>query len=299
MSTTVPKRSIALLGCALLATGLTTTTATARAEQSGGARHVALGDSYASGAGIPAQSAGLCMRSDQNYGQRVADALGAAHYTDVSCAGAKASALTKPQTDLGVPVNGAQLDAVTPDTTLVTLTIGGNNLGTSDMGFVDVIAACSALSPTDPLGAPCRDLYTDGDGGDTLVARLAAAGSELTAALRRIHTTAPRARVVVVGYPSVIPADPRKCLGKLPITTGDIAYLHGVLGELNDMVARTAAAGGATYVDTVAATRGHDSCSADPWIEGLFPASPALPLHPDATGQRVMADAVLAALGRG
>lgn len=312
MPKNIAKRSTAVLGCVLLATGLTatltsapvsaaTTSATGApyavaAGEQGGGKHVAIGDSFASGAGIPAQSAGLCMRSDQNYGKRVADAFGAS-YTDVTCAGAKVSALTTPQTDLGLPVNGPQLDAVTSDATLVTLTIGGNNLGTSDVGFVDVVAACSVLALTDPSGTPCRDLYAK-DGGDTLVGRLDAVAPELAGALRRIRATAPKAQVVVMGYPAVVPADGRKCEDKLPITAGDITYLHGILGELNDMVARTATANGATYVDTMTATEGHDGCSAEPWVEGLIPSSPALPLHPNATGERVMADAVLAALGR-
>ncbi|MGW2646308.1 hypothetical protein ACWC2T_15625 [Streptomyces sp. NPDC001393] len=51
-------------------------------------------------------------------------------------------------------------------------------------------------------------------------------------------------------------------------------------------------------MDTLTPTRGHDSCSSSPWIEGLFPTSPTLPLHPNATGEQAMADAVLSTLGR-
>ncbi|MEV5876633.1 SGNH/GDSL hydrolase family protein [Streptomyces sp. NPDC052101] len=259
-----------------------------------GGVYVALGDSYAAGAGIPAQSAGLCMRSDHDYGRLVAQSLAPGAYRDVTCAGAKVGALTTPQTDAGaIVVNGPQLDAVTPDTTLVTLTVAGDNLGTSDFGFGDVAAICSALSVTDPLGTPCRDFYKD-----TLGARLDSAGAELGSDLKLIHARAPRAAVLVVGYPAVLPDDPGQCLGKLPVTTGDLGFLRSVLGELNDTVAATARAGGATYVDTLTPTRGHDSCSATPWISGLFPTSPTLPLHPYPAGERAMADAVLNALGR-
>ncbi|WP_260867633.1 SGNH/GDSL hydrolase family protein [Streptomyces sp. SAJ15] len=256
-------------------------------------RYVALGDSYAAGAGIPAQSAGLCLRSDRDYGRVVAAALAPAGYTDRSCAGAKVGALTLPQTDAGAVVNGPQLDAVAPDVSLVTVTIGGNDLGTSDLGFVDVVATCASLAVTDPLGAPCRAHY-----GNSLSGRLESAASRLAGALRLVHAKAPRARVLVVGYPSVVPDDPAKCLGRLPITTGDVAFLRSVLGELNDRVADAAETGHATYVDTLNPTRGHDGCSAEPWVEGLLPTAPALPLHPNATGERVMATAVLNALGR-
>lgn len=281
-------------GAALLATALTAGHSPAHAATPTGApagTYVALGDSYAAGAGVPASSGGACLRSDHNYGHLVAAALAPSSYVDTTCAGAKVGALTTAQTDAGMVVNGPQLDAVTSDTTLITLTIGGNNLGTSDFGFADAAAICSALAVTNPLGAPCRDFY-----GDTLSKRLDTAAAQLADGLQKLHAKAPKAKVMIVGYPSVIPDDPAKCLGKMPVTTGDLRFLRSVLGELNDEVARTATANGATYVDTLGPTTGHDSCSSSPWVEGLFPASPAVPLHPNATGERVMAEAVLHAL---
>ncbi|MEU5540176.1 GDSL-type esterase/lipase family protein [Streptomyces sp. NPDC020362] len=171
--------------------------------------------------------------------------------------------------------------------------MAGDNLGTSDFGFGDVAATCSALSVTSPLGTPCRDHYRN-----TLSTRLDSAAAQLGSALQLIHARAPQARVLVVGYPAVLPDDPEQCLGRMPVTMGDIAFLRAVLGELNDTVAATAHAGNATYVDTLTPTRGHDSCSSSPWTEGLLPTSPTLPLHPNATGERAMAGAVLRALGR-
>ncbi|MGW1073350.1 SGNH/GDSL hydrolase family protein [Streptomyces sp. NPDC002537] len=284
------KWSSAVAGGALLAVALGVSPAGATAPAGA---YVALGDSYAAGAGVPAQSAGLCMRSDHNYGHLVAESLAPASYTDRTCTGAKVGALTAPQTDAGIVVNGPQLDAVTPDASLVTLTIGGNDTGTSDLGFVDVAATCTALAVTNPLGSPCRDHYKD-----TLSRRLADAAPRITDALGLIRAKAPQARVLVVGYPSLLPDDVRTCVGKLPVTAGDLSFLHSVVDELNDKVAHSARAGGATYVDTAGPTKGHDSCSAAPWIEGLLPASPALPLHPNATGERAIAGAVLETLGR-
>ncbi|MEU9117488.1 SGNH/GDSL hydrolase family protein [Streptomyces sp. NPDC048483] len=287
-----PKWSSAWTGAALLATTLTAAVTPAHAaDPAGTGTYVALGDSYAAGAGIPASSAGLCLRSDHDYGRLVAAALAPTSYVDKTCAGAKVGALTMPQRDAGIVINGPQLDAVTPDASLVTLTIGGDDLGTSDIGFGDIAVVCSALSLSNPLGAPCRDFY-----GDTLTKRLDSAAAQLAEALQKVHAKAPKARVMVVGYPSVLPDDPKKCLGKMPVTTGDLAFLRSVLGELNDKVAKTSTVAGATYVDTLGPTKGHDSCASDPWIEGLLPTSPTLPLHPDATGERVMADAVLSAL---
>ncbi|MFG2285863.1 SGNH/GDSL hydrolase family protein [Streptomyces sp. NPDC048595] len=288
------KWSSALAGAGLLAAMLTTGVAPAHAADSAGTgKYVALGDSYAAGAGVLSQSAGLCMRSDHNYGHLVAAALAPSSYVDKTCAGAKVSALSTPQKDAGVQVNGPQLDAVTADTSLITLTITGNNLGRSDLGFGDVAVVCSAVSLTNPFGTPCRDLYKN-----TLSTWLDEATAQLAKDLQTMRAKAPKARVLIVGYPSVLPDDPTKCLGQMPVTTGDLTFLRSVLGELNDKVARTATAAGATYVDTLGPTKGHDSCSADRWVEGLIPTRPAVPLHPNATGERAMADAVLHALGR-
>ncbi|WP_229327169.1 SGNH/GDSL hydrolase family protein [Streptomyces sp. UNOC14_S4] len=292
------KRASAVAGGALLALALGVAPVHAAAPAGGPAGglaggYAALGDSYAAGAGVPWQSDGLCMRSDHNYGHVVAAALTPSSYTDRTCAAAKVGALTRAQTDAGIVVNGPQLDAVTPDTSLVTMTIGGNNIGTSDLGFVDVVLACVGLAVTDPFGAPCHDHYKD-----TLGQRVDAAMPQLVDALGKIKATAPRAQVMIVGYPSILPDDVRACTGKLPVTTGDLAYLSSVLDDINGKVARAAAEGGASYVDTAAATKGHDSCSAAPWIEGILPSSPTMPLHPNATGERVIGETVLHTLGR-
>ncbi|MFI6449859.1 SGNH/GDSL hydrolase family protein [Kitasatospora sp. NPDC050543] len=268
--------------------------------------YVALGDSYAAGAGVPGQSAGLCLRSDRNYGHLVAATLKASAYTDVTCSAAKIKAMTSAQYDAFIRVNDPQLDAVTADTDLVTLGIGGNDLGTTDLGIAEVIATCIGGVVVNPFGTPCKDVYNHGHwdwsswswqyGRDDLTDRIGAAQPKLADVLARIHAKAPKAKVLVVGYPSLLPEDEHECVLRQPVTTGDVAYLRGVLGKLNAMIATTAAANGATYVDTTAATRGHDICSDDRWIEGALPHSPAVPFHPNATGERVMADAVLAAL---
>lgn len=188
--------------------------------------YVALGDSYAAGAGVPSQYAGLCLRSDQNYGHLVAAALASASYTDVTCSAAKIKAMTEPQYDVGIPVNDPQLNAVSADTDLVTLGIGGNDLGTSDLGVGDVIATCIAGAVVNPFGTPCKDYYANGHwdfgvgawvwGEDTLVDRINAAAPQLAGVLQQIHTKAPNAKVLLVGYPSVLPDDEWTCAGRQP-----------------------------------------------------------------------------------
>ncbi|CAN3979951.1 SGNH/GDSL hydrolase family protein [Kitasatospora purpeofusca] len=300
-------RNSLLLASAAVGAALAMTATSAQAATPAPHRYVALGDSYAAGAGVPNQSAGLCLRSDRNYGHLVAAALNAAAYRDVTCAAAKVKSITEAQYDAFIRVNDPQIDAVTADTDLITLGIGGNDLGDSDLGIADVIATCIAGAVVNPLGTPCTDVYHHGYwdwsswswqyGNDDLADRIDRTGPRLTDTVKRLRAKAPNARILLVGYPSVLPADGASCVLRQPIAPRDIPYLHDVLGRLNTMLQSTARATGATYVDTATPTRGHDVCSADRWVEGALPGSPAVPFHPNATGERVMADAVLKALG--
>ena len=83
-----------------------------------------------------------------------------------------------------------------------------------------------------------------------------------------------------------------------PIAFGDVPYLRAVAKALNTMLANTAAANGASYVDTYTPSIGHDICksSSTRWVEGLIPGSSAAPFHPHAKGEQAMADALLASL---
>ncbi|MFD4657295.1 SGNH/GDSL hydrolase family protein [Kitasatospora sp. NPDC058444] len=300
-------RNSTALAAVALGAALALTSTTAQAAGTAPKHYVALGDSYAAGAGVPGQSAGLCLRSDRNYGHLVAAALKAGTYTDVTCSAAKIKAMTQPQYDAFIRVNDPQLDAVTADTDLVTLGIGGNDLAASDLGLGELVATCIAGAVVNPLGTPCKDVYHHGYwdwstlswqyGTDDLAERIRTTiAPQLADTIKRVHAKAPGARVLLVGYPTVLPADGSKCVLRQPVTPGDVEYMYGVLNKLNAAMKSTAAANGATYVDTATPTVGHDVCSDDRWIEGALPGSPAVPFHPNATGEQVMAQAVLAAM---
>ncbi|MFF3606756.1 SGNH/GDSL hydrolase family protein [Streptomyces sp. NPDC002463] len=182
-----------------------------------------------------------------------------------------------------------QLDAVNRHTGLVTLTIGGN-----DIGFTTVLGTCAKLSATDPAGAPCWD-HLAGSGTDRVTESIAATAPKVAEVIRGIHRRASHAKVVVVGYPGIFPEDGVGCTSaSVPLAAGDFAYLRDREKELNSMLARQARLGGATYVNTYAPTVGHDLCAptGERWIETFAPQSPAAPLHPDALGERAMATAV-------
>jgi lysophospholipase L1-like esterase len=252
--------------------------------------YVALGDSYTASplTGTNAGPPPGCFRSVNNYPHLTATALGA-QLSDVSCSGATTKEFSAAQkTDAGT--NPAQYAALTKDTKLVTVGIGGN-----DIGFGEIVKTC--LSAT-PFGSPCKDRYTAG-GTDELRQRINALGGTLTTVLKEVHRRSPDARVALVGYPSVLPATGPGCYPAVPITPGDVAYLRGVLADLNTRIRRSADAGEATYVDTYTSTVGHDICQVPgtKWIEGLIPTAPAAPVHPNAQGSAALSRAVVAALG--
>ncbi|WP_033319303.1 SGNH/GDSL hydrolase family protein [Streptomyces yerevanensis] len=285
--------------------GTDTATGNAQDERPQPWPYVALGDSYTSGPKIPRQSGAPvgCDRSDHNYPAVVARQLGvtAADFRDVSCSGATITDLTAPQkTSNGT--NPAQLSALSTRTRLVTLGIGGN-----DIGFGSTVTKCVTMGVmygaigSDRLfsdDAPCKKQYVDG-GTDEVAQKIQATGRQLSAALAEIERRAPKARVYVVGYPAIVPAEGKGCGGELPLAPGDATYLHDKGKQLNTMLRGQVEAAGATYVDTYSPSVGHDACSAQKtrWIEPLRPSSPAAAVHPNAHGEQGMADAVLRAIG--
>jgi lysophospholipase L1-like esterase len=261
-----------------------------------GGTFVALGDSYAAGNLIPASPVGSpagCLRSTHNYSGDVRAVVHAARYVDAACSDATTADMTRPQHTVA-GTNRPQFDALSPRDSLVTITIGGN-----DVGFKSVLATCVALSVSSPSGHPCERHFTAG-GADKLAAAVKAAGPRIGAVLRGIHRHAPRARILLVGYPDILPNTGTGCFPAVPLAHGDVPYLRATEVALNRTLAREAAANGATFVDTYRATIGHDVCQRPGarWIEGLVPASPAYPFHPNRLGQQAMARQVLAALGR-
>ncbi|MFB9235702.1 SGNH/GDSL hydrolase family protein [Plantactinospora siamensis] len=255
-------------------------------------RYVSLGDSYAAGPLIPSQVDLNCLRSNRNFPSLVAASAGSSSFADVSCSGATTDdILSGGSGELGISVP-PQVSAVNSATALVTVQIGGN-----DIGFSSIMTTCAQDSVNSPLGSPCKNRYTAG-GTDQLRARIDATAPKVAAVLRAVHSAAPNARVAVVGYPAILPDSGYGCWPVVPIAYQDVPYLRGVEKALNAMLASTAGANNASYVDTYTPSIGHDSCksSGTRWVEGLVPQNSAAPFHPNAAGEQGMANAVLAQL---
>jgi lysophospholipase L1-like esterase len=216
--------------------------------------YVALGDSYSSGVGAPGTS-GLCQRSPQGYPQLWAAAHAVASFRSVACGGAV--------TD---DVRYLQVLALNPGTDLVTLTIGGN-----DVGFATAMITCTLGSTADCLAAVNQ-------GRD--YARTTLPG-DLDATYANIRTMAPNAKVYVLGYPRLF-EETATCSGGPGLTKRQA--INQAADELSGIIADRAGRAGFRYVDARPTFAGHGICAATAWINpfGLSLGS----FHPTAAGYR-------------
>jgi hypothetical protein len=253
------------------------------------ANYVSLGDSYAAGPLIPNQSLNPlgCLRSSNNYSHLAAPTIGLP-LEDVSCSGAKTNHMLEQQNVEPGP-NPPQFDILSTQTEVVTITIGGN-----DIGFSEVAQSCITINP---FSTPCKDKYAGG-GKDQLQERINATGPKVDAVLDGIRVFAPFAEIYVVNYPAIFPETGFGCWPQMPIGFGDVPYLRQTEKSLNAMLAAQAAANGAKLVDWYSASIGHDACKSTStrWVEPLVPGTLAAPIHPNKAGMQGGANALIAAL---
>ena len=228
--------------------------------------YVALGDSYSSGvgAGRYVLSSGACQRSKQSwvYG------LGRPVSSFRACAGATTGT-----------VLAGQLRAFPANTRLVTISIGGN-----DAGFVEVLTTCLLSTP-----ARCSARVTKAERfvRRTLPARL----DRVYDAIRR---RAPKATVLVVGYPRLFAGRPCGSAGQIDVRE------QRRLNDASNALARTTAAtvrrhSGFRFVDVREAFNGAGVCSPAPRIQGVI--DPMIDaFHPNMAGYRTYARVVKARL---
>jgi lysophospholipase L1-like esterase len=263
--------------------------AVAGPAEAAASRYVALGDSFTAGPLIPNQHGSPigCLRSDHNYPSLLAARLHVATFVDASCSGAETTDMTAAQS-VTLGTNPPQFDALTAETTLVSVGIGGN-----DIGYTGIFETCAELSLGNPFGSPCKRHF-----GGELDQRIADTAPKIAAVLRGIHDRAPQARVLVVGYLRLLPAG-SGCWPLVPIAAGDVPFLDGAERSSNAMLADQASQGGADFVDAYQGGNGHDMCAAPgvKWVEGLLPTQPAAPIHPNAAGMGIVADRAAATLG--
>ena len=256
-------------------------------------QYVSLGDSYAAGPLIPLQIPPFgCLKSNNNYSHLASRQLGLA-LTDPSCSGAETEDMTNPQNVDPDGPNPPQFNSLTSKTRIVTIQIGGN-----DIGFSSIARDCTS---TTNEGTPCQDRYVAG-GRDEISERIQATAPLVAAVIQGIHARSPKARVLFVNYAAILPDSGPGCWPQMPITDGDVPYVRAKQKELNAMLAAQAAANGAELIDWYAASiaLGHDACQPPVirWVEPVVPVNAAAPVHPNLGGMMGASDLLVAALSR-
>jgi lysophospholipase L1-like esterase len=250
-------------------------------------RYVALGSSMAAGPGIRPRAPGAPWgsgRSARNYAHLVAERLNL-DLVDVTFSGATtANVLAERQR--GAP---PQIDALDGSEVLVTITIGGN-----DVGYVPLLMAAALASRVRPARLlPPIGALLDRDAREQALGQVGDSLRAVGAAMRR---RAPQARVVFVDYLTLLPPDGASAA---PLSAADADLGRHVAGRLEECTAAAAAATGCDLVRAAAASRDHHPWSNDPWTVGAawpLPWRPA-PFHPNAAGMRGVADLIVAQTG--
>jgi len=231
------------------------------AKAASAVQYVALGDSYSSGvgAGDYISSSGSCERSYNAYPEQWADANSPASFVSVACSGAKTS-----------DVLASQVSALSASTTLVSITIGGN-----DAGFATVMETC-VLAPT----SVCLAAVAASEAYVTY--QLPA---KLDTTLATIRADAPAAKIVVLGYPELY--DLSRSSGCIGLSTQDRTALDQGADTLDNALSTAAAAYRDTFVDVRGQFAGHEICDSSSWLNSVDFFSLSSSYHPTAAGQEL------------
>ncbi|QUX28044.1 SGNH/GDSL hydrolase family protein [Nocardiopsis akebiae] len=259
--------------------------------------YVALGDSYSSGDGAgdyapDTAEAGGCWRSENAYPRVVAeefDFTGSLAF--YACSSHKGSEMIEQ-----IGASESQIDRVTENTSLVTLGIGGN-----DLGFIPVLRTCMVRMPL-LESSVCVEQEEDVD------KRMRAFEETLTEILGEVRDRAPDARILVLGYPRLFPEDPPGMYYTL--TRSDQLWLNGLAQRFNELIRDTAyrvdgdvyggrQTGSVEYVNTFSALSGHEVSADAAWLNGIVLGQLGEGLrvdrasfHPTAQGQLSIAERV-------
>ena len=251
----------------------------------GKAEYVALGSSFAAGLGLGPRAPGsplVSMRSTNGYPAQLARRLGLS-LVDMSSSGATARHVLHG----GQVFIGSQLRPLGKDTELVTITAGGN-----DIAYVGDLTFLAARRGSSLMGWGVRQFWKGAAAAD--VRDYGRVRADMLAIIREIQRLSPRARIVVVTYPLILPPD--GTCNKLAITADEAATMREVGERLAQATRAAVQEGGAMLVDMQVLGASHHACSPEPWVNGWTEVAGAQ-FHPTLAGAKATAEALAGALG--
>lgn len=251
-----PSRML-VIGATVVAAGLvaaiTGTGIPARAASA--VNYVALGDSYSSGVGAGSES-GSCDQSPNAYPALWAAKNSPASFKFAACSGATTT-----------DVIDSQLSSLSSSTTLVSVTIGGNNVGFSSIMETCVLEFTSSCERAVSAAEEYANTTLPG---------------QLDTMLADIRKDAPNATIIVLDYPEFYDLDVWFCLG---LSTADHEALDNGISDLDGVIQTAAKDNHDTFADVRAQFYGHELCDGAGWLNSV-----TLPIddsyHPTATGQK-------------
>jgi lysophospholipase L1-like esterase len=216
--------------------------------------YVALGDSFSSGVGTGSYTlSSSCRRGVYAYPWLVAQQRANTSLTFVACSGATTA-----------DVMSTQIASVTGETSIVTVTIGGNDIGFANLIRKCTLADCSAA--LDSTRASLRSVLSP----------------RLDTVYTTIRSRALSASVIVLGYPRIFSS--ASCFGTFGITSTERTKANQLADALDLLTSERAAAAAVTYKSAIAPFTGHAVCSTSPWLNGLNLVSTIESYHPNRNG---------------
>ena len=251
-------------------------------------RYVALGSSMAAGPGIKPRAAGSPLaagRSARNYPHLAAERLGL-DLIDVTYSGATTAHVLRERQNGAPP----QVDALDGTEDLVTVTIGGNDVGYVPLLFAATLPPLLRRLPV--LGAGLGELL-DPTARERVLDAVGGSLREVGEALRQ---RCPQARILFVDYLTLLPPA-GVAAPPLPDDVADLG--RHVADRLAQITAEAARDTGCEVVGAAHASRDHHAWSAQPWTVGagsLLPWWRPKPFHPNEAGMRAVADLIVTRL---
>ncbi len=264
--------------------------------------YVAMGDSRAA-AGSPALTVDYqlnpCRRSDDNYPSLLRDKIHPRTFVNLACVGAESAHLRYyPQVrplgssdslgsssgslgSLGsTTLIDPQLRHVPRNAQLVTVSMGGNDLGWSTM-----LSKCNIMvNPNCRLNPAQKARRAKGMQKMTL---------QSATTLRAVRARVPQAQLFTVGIGGMFGS--HGCRG-VQLRSADSKWFRAMFDEANARLRKETEAVGGKFIDI--SDRGHDACSRQPWYYGRTAPPGEIPFHLNKAGRAVIADRIAASIRR-